>query len=66
MPFSHSFTLVPIVPPYTTQLVVYKIPGKNADTGNHQLATIHFDLKRLTALTSRPNIALNALEFYSA
>ena len=37
-----------------------------ADSGNNQLATVRYDLKRLTSLTSRTNIALNAVKFYSA
>ena len=37
-----------------------------ADLGNDQLATFRGDLKRLTSLTWKPIIALNAIKFYSA
>ena len=37
-----------------------------ADLGNDQLAAFRGDLKHLTSLTWKPNIALNAIKFYSA
>ena len=36
-----------------------------ADSGNNQLTTLPYDLKRLTSLRSRTKIALNVVKFYS-
>ena len=36
------------------------------DPGTDKLAVFHGDLKRLTSLTSIPNIVLNTVHFYSA
>ena len=40
--------------------------NKFGDPGNDQLASLRYDFKRLTSITSRPNIALNAENFYSS
>ena len=39
------------------------LSNKFGDPGNDKLATLRYDFKRLTSITSRPNIALNAVKF---
>ena len=46
------------------RFVVHKTLRIYCKSRNGQLATFRGDLKGLTSLTSRPNIALNAVKFY--